>query len=96
MIARGTGLATLALWPVLVLGQVAVGDSLWQRGHIAEATAAYQRAIEADRHSVRANILVARSLAWSNNIDSALVLLRNARVRVPDDPDVRYTEALYL
>ena len=45
---------------------------------------------------MRANILVARSLAWNSNIDSALVLLRNARVRVPDDIDVRFSEALYL
>ena len=76
--------------------QVAVGDSLWQMGRTTEAAAAYQRALETDRFSVRANVLTARTLAWGSNTDSALVLLRNARVRVPDDPDIRYAEALYL
>jgi tetratricopeptide (TPR) repeat protein len=96
MITRAVFIATLLAWSSNGLAQVAVGDSLWQRGHIAEATAAYQRAMEADRYSVRANVLVARALAWGSNFDSALVLLRNARVRVPDDPDVRYSEGLYL
>lgn len=76
--------------------QVAVGDSLWQLGRHDEAAAAYRKALEEDRLSVRANFRVAQVLAWSNNIDSALVLLRAARVRVPDDPDLRYTEAMYL
>jgi tetratricopeptide (TPR) repeat protein len=76
--------------------QVAVGDSLWKMGRTSEAAEAYQHALETDRFSVRANVLAARTLAWGSNIDSALVLLRNARVRVPNDPDVRYTEALYL
>ncbi|MGH7654924.1 MAG: tetratricopeptide repeat protein [Gemmatimonadaceae bacterium] len=76
--------------------QVAVGDSLWKMGRTTEAAAAYERALQTDRYSVRANVLAARTLAWGSNTDSALVLLRNARVRVPDDPDVRYAEALYL
>ena len=76
--------------------QVAVGDSLWKMGRTSEASAAYQRALETDRFSVRANVLAARALAWGSNTDSALKLLRNARVRVPSDPDIRYTEALYL
>ena len=82
--------------PRCLTAQVAVGDSLWQMGRTSEAAAAYQRALQVDRYSVRANVLAARALAWGSNIDSALVLLRNARVRVPDDPDIRYTEALYL
>jgi Flp pilus assembly protein TadD len=76
--------------------QVAVGDSLWKMGRTSEAAAAYQRELETDRYSVRANVLAARALAWGTNTDSALKLLRNARVRVPSDPDIRYTEALYL
>lgn len=76
--------------------QVAVGDSLWRLGRIDEAAAAYRRALDEDRLSVRANFRLAQTLAWSSNIDSALVLLRAARVRVPDDPDLLYTEALYL
>lgn len=76
--------------------QVAVGDSLWKMGRTSEAAAAYQRELETDRYSVRANVLAARTLAWGTNTDSALKLLHNARVRVPNDPDIRYTEALYL
>lgn len=76
--------------------QVAVGDSLWQAGRLDEAAAAYRKALEGDRLSVRANFRLAQTLAWSSNIDSALVLLRAARVRVPDDLDLLYTEAIYL
>lgn len=76
--------------------QVAVGDSLWRLGRIDEAATAYRRALDEDRLSVRANFRLAQTLAWSSNIDSALVLLRSARVRVPNDPDLLYTEALYL
>lgn len=76
--------------------QVAVGDSLWQLGRTDEAVLAYRRALAEDRNSVRANFRVAQTLAWSKNIDSALVLLRAARERVPDDPDLLLTEATYL
>jgi tetratricopeptide (TPR) repeat protein len=89
-------LVLAALGPAPLGAQVAVGDSLWKMGRTSEAAAAYQRALEVDRFSVRANVLTARTLAWGSNTDSALVLLRNARVRVPDDPDIRYAEALYL
>lgn len=82
--------------PAKLAAQVEVGDSLWKMGRTSEAAAAYERALETDRYSVRANVLAARTLAWGSNTDSALVLLRNARVRVPDDPDIRYAEALYL
>jgi tetratricopeptide (TPR) repeat protein len=95
--ARCGALIALGTASAASLGaQVAVGDSLWKMGRTSEAAAAYQRALETDRFSVRANVLAARTLAWGSNTDSALVLLRNARVRVPDDPDVRYAEALYL
>ncbi len=94
---RAAAVAALALFArAPVHAQVAVGDSLWKLGRTDEAAAAYQKALETDRFSVRANVLAARTLAWGSNTDSALVLLRNARVRVPNDPDIRYTEALYL
>ena len=89
-------LLLLALAPRPSRAQVAVGDSLWQAGRIDEAAAAYRKALESDRLSVRANFRLAQTLAWSSNIDSALVLLRAARVRVPDDLDLLYTEAIYL
>ena len=76
--------------------QVAVGDSLWQLGKTDEAAAAYRRAVELDQNSVRANFRLAQTLAWGSNTDSALVFLRNARARVPDDPDLRFAEATYL
>jgi tetratricopeptide (TPR) repeat protein len=76
--------------------QVAVGDSLWRLGKTDEAAAAYRRAVELDQNSVRANFRLAQTLAWGNNTDSALVFLRNARARVPDDPDLRFAEATYL
>lgn len=88
------GLTTLS--PRAAQGQVVVGDSLWRLGRVEEAAAAYRRALDEDRLSVRANFRLAQTLAWSSNIDSALVLLRAARIRVPDDPDLLYTEALYL
>jgi tetratricopeptide (TPR) repeat protein len=76
--------------------QTAVGDSLWRLGRLDEAAAAYRRALEEDRNAVRANFRVAQTLAWSQDIDSALVLLRAARARVPDDPDLLFTEATWL
>ncbi len=82
--------------PGAAAAQVVVGDSLWRLGRTDEAVAAYRRALDEDRLSVRANFRLAQTLAWSNNIDSALVLLRAARVRVPDDPDLLYTEGVYL
>lgn len=98
--AAVTGAALLSLCatgaPRVLGAQVAVGDSLWKLGRTNEAAAAYQKALETDRYSVRANILAARVLAWGSNTDSALVLLRNARKRVPNDPDVRFAEGQYL
>ncbi len=100
--SRGVALAALAALGALLAvalpagAQVAVGDSLWRLGRIDEAAAAYRRALEEDRNSVRANFRLAQTLAWSQNIDSALVLLRAARARVPDDPDLLFTEATYL
>jgi len=76
--------------------QVAVGDSLWRLGRTDEAAVAYRKALEEDRNAVRANFRLSQLMAWSSNTDSALVLLRAARVRVPDDPDLLYTEATYL
>ena len=89
-------LAAVALAALPARAQVAVGDSLWRLGRLDEATAAYRKALEEDRLSVRANFRVAQTLAWNSNIDSALVLLRAARVRVPDDPDLLFTEATWL
>lgn len=88
--------APLTLAPVPASAQVAVGDSLWRLGRIDDAAAAYRRALDEDRLSVRANFRLAQTLAWGSNIDSALVLLRAARVRVPDDPDLLFTEATFL
>ena len=88
--------ALLAMPLVPAAAQVAVGDSLWRLGRIDEAAAAYRKALDEDRLSVRANFRLAQTLAWGSNIDSALVLLRAARVRVPDDPDLLFTEATYL
>ena len=76
--------------------QAALGDSLWDAGRLADAAAAYTIALAENRFLVRANVRLARTLAWAARTDSALTLLHNARVRVPDDPDVRYAEALYL
>lgn len=86
----------LCLASIRVEAQVAVGDSLWQLGRTDEAAQAYRRALAQDRNSVRANFRVAQTLAWNNNIDSALTLIRAARERVPTDPDFLLTEALYL
>jgi tetratricopeptide (TPR) repeat protein len=89
-------LASPALVTPALHAQVAVGDSLWRLGRTDEAAAAYRKALEQDRNSVRANFRLSQTLAWSSNIDSALVLLRAARERVPDDPDLLFTEATYL
>lgn len=90
------GAALLLLVPMPSAAQTAVGDSLWRIGRINEARVAYERAVQEDRQSVRANFRLAQALAWESNIDSALVLLRVARQRVPDDPDLLVSEATYL
>ena len=90
------GFVTLVTLPSTGHAQTAVGDSLWRVGKFDEARAAYERAIAEDRNSVRANVRLAQFLANGSNIDSALVLLRAARARVPDDPDLLFTEATYL
>ncbi len=94
---RGLGmLLTLLCCASAAQAQTAVGDSLWQLGRHAEARAAYERAIAEDRNAVRANFRLAQLAAWGQNIDSALVLLRQARERVPKDQDLLFTEATYL
>jgi tetratricopeptide (TPR) repeat protein len=75
--------------------QQAVADSLWRAGRRADALYEYRRVLAADSNAVRANFRVAQDLA-TQNVDSALAYLRNARVRVPSDPDLLFTEATYL
>ncbi|MEO8335989.1 MAG: tetratricopeptide repeat protein [bacterium] len=96
MAVAGAVIIFVAVTPASSDAQLALGDSLWDAGRLAEASAAYTRALEEDKLSVRPNIRLARTLAWAGKTDSALALLRNARMRVPDDADVRYSEALYL
>ena len=99
LVAGGAGVLVGLVFlgaPRPACAQVTVGDSLWQLGRTDEAAAAYRKALEEDRNSVRANFRLAQTLAWRSNIDSALVLLRAARARVPDDPDLLFTEATYL
>ena len=96
LVACAGVLAMPVLMPTSSGAQVALGDSLWDAGRLPEAAAAYTRALAEDRHSVRANLRLARTLAWASHTDSALVLLRNARERAPDDFDIQYAEALYL
>ncbi len=97
-IARRVGLAAMLLFGAGTASQAqtTVGDSLWQLGRTDEARLAYERAIGDDRNAVRANFRLAQLLAWHSNVDSALVLLRSARHRLPDDPDLLFTEATYL
>lgn len=93
-VSLSTAVALAAAPPLAA--QVAVGDSLWRLGRIDEASAAYRKALEEDRNSVRANFRLSQALAWSSNIDSALVLLRAARARAPEDLELLFTEATYL
>ncbi len=86
---------TLVLVAQVLPAQQAVADSLWRTGKRSEALIEYRRIVAADSHAVRANYRIAEDLA-GRNVDSALVFLRNARVRVPDDPDFIIAEATYL
>jgi tetratricopeptide (TPR) repeat protein len=89
-------LLLVAMSPAAAAAQTAVGDSLWQLGRLDEARLVYERAIADDRNAVRANFRLAQLQAWGSDIDSALVLLRAARQRVPDDQDLLVTEATFL
>ncbi len=76
-------------------GQQAVADSLWRLGRRAEAIDEYRNVIAADPTAVHANLRIAQDLA-SRDADSAVVFVRNARARVPEDPDLLFAEATYL
>jgi tetratricopeptide (TPR) repeat protein len=60
------------------------------------ARAAYERGLKDEPGSVRALYRLAVLTSWDGKLDSALTLLRFARVIEPHDPDVRIQEATVL
>ncbi len=88
----GTLLLALALASPLS-AQRAAGDSLWLAGNFAGAKHAYELALHDDPGSVRALYRLAVLASWEGKLDSALVLLRDAREIEPREPDVRLYEA---
>jgi len=76
--------------------QLEVGDSAWNEGRFEEARVAYEHALTEDPNSVHASYRLALMLAWNSQHDSALALLRRARLIEPDDPDLHFTEAQVL
>ena len=87
--------AVAFLAPLSARAQQSVADSLWRVGQRGAAIEEYRRILAGDSNAVRANFRVAEALAGTN-LDSALRFIRAARARVPDDPDLMFTEAKYL
>jgi hypothetical protein len=79
-----------------VLAQQAAADSAWMAGDFHLARINYERVLATDPQSVRANYRLGILASWDGNLDSALILIRRARVADPRDPDIRTTEARVL
>jgi tetratricopeptide (TPR) repeat protein len=73
--------------------QQATADSAWAAGDFHLARITYERLLQADPGSVRANYRLGILASWDGKLDSALVLIRRARSVEPGDPDIRTTEA---
>jgi tetratricopeptide (TPR) repeat protein len=76
--------------------QQAAGDSAWIAGDFHRARINYEQVLAADPASVRANYRLGILASWDGQLDSALVLIRRARLAEPLDPDIRATEARVL
>jgi len=85
LVACAGVLAMPVLVPASGGAQVALGDSLWDAGRLPEAAAAYTRALAEDRHSVRANLRLARTLAWASRFDESERAYRELLARPPTD-----------
>ncbi len=76
--------------------QQATADSAWLVGDFHTARINYERVLQADPHSVRANYRLGILASWDGRLDSALVLIRRARADDPTDPDLQAAEARVL
>lgn len=89
------GLVTLAS-PASAGAQQETADSAWIAGDFHLARINYERVLAADPASVRANYRLGILASWDGRLDSALALIRRARLAEPLDPDIRATEARVL
>jgi Flp pilus assembly protein TadD len=76
--------------------QQAVADSAWAQGDFHTARINYERVLQSNPHSVRANYRLGILASWDGQLDSALVMIRRAREVEPRDPDLRSAEARVL
>jgi tetratricopeptide (TPR) repeat protein len=75
---------------------LASADSAWARGDHAAAADGYRLVLAADPGSVRAVFRLGLIESWSDRLDTALVLVRRARVLEPGDLEIRIAEARIL
>ncbi|HEV8123128.1 MAG TPA: tetratricopeptide repeat protein, partial [Gemmatimonadales bacterium] len=97
------GLRTALLISLATLGRAAVArgqqaeaDSAWSAGDFVTARINYERVLQADPGSARANYRLGILLSWDGKLDSALVLIRRAHQADPGDPGIQLTEAQVL
>lgn len=76
--------------------QQALGDSAWVEGDFHTARIAYERELDLNPDSPRANFRLGILASWDGRLDSALVLIRRARAVEPRDPDLLVGEARVL
>lgn len=77
-------------------GQQAAADSAWVAGDFHTARINYEKVLQQDPTSVRANYRLGILASWDGKLDSALVLIRRARQADPGDPAIQLTEAQVL
>ena len=68
---------------------LAAADAAWKAGNHAEALAGYEEVVRRDSTFARALFRLATLLAWRNELDRAVVLLRKYCLLAPTDDDGR-------
>ncbi|MEP7326604.1 MAG: tetratricopeptide repeat protein [Gemmatimonadota bacterium] len=94
--AATLALAMIAGGNVTANAQQAAADAAWTAGDFQTARANYEKILQSDPTSVRANYRLGVLASWDGKLDSALVLIRRARQADPDDPAIPLTEAQVL
>jgi tetratricopeptide (TPR) repeat protein len=92
-------LSAITVWFLAALplqAQRGAADSAWVAGDFHRARINYERMLTEDSASVRANYRLGILASWDGRLDSALVLIRRARLVEPLDPDLRVAEARIL
>ncbi len=90
--ALGVAAALVLAVPALA-AQRATGDSLWALGEHDAAVRAYEEELATNPGEPRSLYRMGVLLSWAGKFDSALALLRTARLRDPDDGEIRLHQA---